>query len=99
MSATADTTYTPQEQAAYDEGREARRKGLDYFESPYMKAEGRNLYLICAWGEGYLAAEEAASVAGARRRLRPPIPAALRLLAGRQGRRAGGARPPLRGQG
>jgi hypothetical protein len=48
------TEYTEAEALAYLEGQQARRDGLCYFDSPHMKARPRDLYLICAWGEGWL---------------------------------------------
>jgi hypothetical protein len=55
---TVERAYTEDEMRACNEGYEARRQGVDYFESPYLiRGAGRNIYLICAWGAGYAAAE------------------------------------------
>jgi hypothetical protein len=56
---TLETEYTEAEMHAYNEGYEARRQGVDYFDSPHMNPEARDIYLLCAWGAGYLAAEAA----------------------------------------
>jgi hypothetical protein len=47
------TPYDPDERQAYDEGREAQRTGLSFFDSPYMVKEGRRLKLICAFSTGW----------------------------------------------
>ena len=57
MSATAEHTYTAEERAAFDEGREAYRAKVDYFDCVYMRQQPRNLYLLAAWSEGRLSAE------------------------------------------
>lgn len=46
--------YTPEEQRAYDEGRAAYKADVDYFSCPYMRPP-RDIFLLCAWTEGWLA--------------------------------------------
>jgi hypothetical protein len=50
---TTQTPYDSDERQAYDEGREAQRNGLSFFDSPYMVPEGRRLKLICAFSTGF----------------------------------------------
>jgi hypothetical protein len=56
------TTYTTQEQSAYNEGREAFRNKIDFFDSPYMVRENRRLGLLSAFSSGWTD-EEAGRVA------------------------------------
>jgi hypothetical protein len=58
MSAAAET-YTEAERLAYEEGREAYKARVDYFDSPHMRQSPRDLYTLCAWTAGWLAAEAA----------------------------------------
>lgn len=49
--------YSEAEMHAYNEGFQARKDGVDYFDSPYMRQTPRNLYTLTAWTQGWLDAE------------------------------------------